>query len=232
MDHIAPWQPVAVILLTIIYLYMRWKKKQAEAPPQFGKWDGRTKPAAAKPKESPEEAFMKLRKRALETSALNVGLDPKSTEPYGLVMEMGIQQSVVTLVSFADGDASVYYKTGGGMVGGIAHETVRKVAKAFVALAPKALPKMVRTTDFPLPGADRVRFYILTPQGVFSTETTRQNLTNPKTELGALFYSGQEVVAEMRQVQEQKQEVRRELRAKVPGYVTEEPEPEPSQPPA
>lgn len=230
MEHIHPLQPIAVIVLIGIFLYTRWKKKQAEKPPQFGAWDGRTKAAATKPKETPEEAFMRLRRRALETTALNLGLDPKSTEPYGLVMEMGIQISVVTLVCFADGDASVYYKTGGGMVGGIAQESVRKVAKTFVGLAPKALPKMIRTTDFPLPGADRVRFYVLTPQGVFTTETTRQNLTNPKSELGALFYSGQEVVAEMRQVQEQKQEERKELRAKVPGYVTDEPES--SQPPA
>ncbi len=233
MVKIHPLQPIAVIVLTGIFLYTRWKKKQGgkpAAPPPFGSWEGRAKPAVTKPKETPEEAFMRLRRRAFETTAVNLGLDPKGTEPYGLVMEMGIQISVVTLVSFADGDASVYYKTGGGMVGGISHESVRSVAKAFVGLAPKALPKMIRTTEFPLPGPDRVRFYILTPQGVFTTETNRQNLTNPKSELGALFYSGQEVVAQMRQVQEQKQEERKELRAKVPGYVTEEPEPAP--PPA
>jgi len=221
MEHIHPWQVIAVIVLAAVYFYMRWKKKQAEkaemAPPPGA--NGR--PRAVKPKETAEEAYMKMRQRAFETTPMNIGIAAQGTEPYGIVMEMGIQISMMTLVCFADGDASVYYKNGGGMVGGISHESVRKAAKAFIALAPNAVAKMIRTTTYPLPGPDRVRFYILTPQAVFTTETNRQALTNPKSDLGALFYAGQEVVAQMRQVQEQKQEERKQdqkPRVEIPGY--------------
>ena len=214
MAHIHPIEPIAVIVLTALLLYMRWKHKQAAKPapgPTGGGPSRLTRTLTA------EETYMNLRRRALEMTPVNLGLDPKSTAPYGLLMEMGIQISVVTLVSFVDGDANVYHKTGGGMVGGISHETVRNAAKAFVALAPNALPKMIKTSDYPLPGPDRVRFYILTPQGVFTTESNRQALTNPKSELGALFYAGQEVVAEMRQVQEQKQEDKKQEQKAIPG---------------
>src|SRR5262245_43410641 len=227
MAHIQLWEPIAVIVLTVLFLWFRRKQKQ--------KAEAEARAAAARPMRArtAEEIYMDMRRQAFATTAQNLGRDPKGSEPYGLLMEMGIQISVVTLVCFVDGDANVYYKTGGGMIGGLSHEDVRNASKAFVALAPKALPKMVKTTDFPLPGMDKVRFYVLTPQGVFTTETSRQTLANPKSELGALFYSGQEVVAQMRQIQEQKQEEKEKDKkpaVPVPGYVTEEPESEP--PPA
>ena len=172
---------------------------------------------------------MDLRRKALETSPLHLGPagDVKEDEAYGLLMEMGIGNTVMTLASFANGDASVYYKNGGGMVGGSSHEPIRKAAKDFVLLAQKALPRMKKTTDYPAPSPESVRFYALTPQGVFTTETNRQALTNAKSELGALFYRGQEVVTQMRQVQEQRQDEKRQDQrpaVTVPGYVTEESE--------
>ena len=45
---------------------------------------------------------------------------------------------------------------------------------------------------------------MLTPRGVFTTETDREALGEPGSELAPLFYSGQEVVTQMRQVQEQR----------------------------
>jgi len=223
MAHIYAWEPIAVIILAAIYFYMRRRNKRAAQELEAA--SSGTTPTKTR---SAEDIYMHLRRRALETKPKNLGLETKGTEPFGLLMEMGIQVSVVTLACLVDGEANVYYKTGGGMVGGITHESVRNAAKAFVALAPKAVSKMTKTTDYPLPGPDRVRFYVLTPQGVFTTETSRQNLTNPKSELGALFYSGQEVVAEMRQVQEEKQGEIKKLDLKgVPGYLSGDDSPGP-----
>jgi hypothetical protein len=201
MAAIHPLEPIGVIVLAAILIYMRRKQKQKET----GGAKGAT-PAAStsRPRDTPEEVYMKLRRRALETTAGNLGIEEKVNEPYGLLMEMGIQSSVVTLVCLSDGDASLYYKTGGGMTGGISHESVRNAAKELVGLARKPLSKMTRTTDYPLPGPDKVRFYALTPQGIFTTETSRQALASPQNELARLFASGQEVVAQMRQVQEDK----------------------------
>jgi hypothetical protein len=149
---------------------------------------------------------MRLRQESIETPAASLGLsgELKPNEPYGILMEMGVPNSVVTLACFANGDARLYYKTGGGMVGGISHEKVRKAAQEFSSLARKALPRMSRVTSYPVPHEDRVRFYVLTPRGVFTTETDREVLGEPGNELAPLFYSGQEVVTQMRQVQEQR----------------------------
>ena len=90
------------------------------------------------------------------------------------------------------------------MKGGLAHESVRKASQELIALAEKALPKMTRYTGQAIPGPGRVRFYVLTPRGPVTAETDREALADPGNPLGPLFYSGQEVVSQMREVQEQR----------------------------
>lgn len=210
MKHIHPLQPIAVIVLVAILWYMK-KKNAPAAKPAPGGGEPRAASSQATPRvpkasRSPEEVYMNLRDAALhknpEQLFLPDGLKPD--EPYGALMEMGIPNSVVTLACFADGDAGLYYKTGGGMKGGGSHESVRRAAKQFIALAHKALPRMIKTDAHPLPDADKVRFYVLTSKGTLTTEASRQALGGVENELSALFYGGQEVVAQMRQVQEEK----------------------------
>lgn len=213
MDHIYAWEPISVILLIIALVYLKRRKAAAAAgppPPKVDK-DAQLREeidriTAGKPEDPPEVVYMDLRDRALGTPADRVGGSGENAVdgPYGALMEMGIPNSVVTLACFANGDASLYYRTGGGMRGGIAHESVRKVAKDFLAASRQALPRMIRTTSYPLPGPDRVRFYVLTKDGTFTTETDRESLGETASELSALFYSGQAVVSQMREVQEQK----------------------------
>jgi hypothetical protein len=207
MRHIHPLQPLAVIVLIAVLWYVKRKpgaKGAAKAGPAGEPRAAR--PAVAKVEEPPEVVYMKLRQQALEKDPARLGLpgELEDDEPYGVLMEMGIPSSVVTLACFADGDAGIYYKTGGGMKGGVAHDNVRRAAKEFIALSQKALPRMIRTTSHPLPDVDKVRFYVLTPRGTFTTEAHRQALGATQSDLSALFYSGQEVVAQMRQVQEQR----------------------------
>ena len=202
-----PLETTALTGLIAAFIYYRWRQKKAEGPKKlpFGVGPvptGRSGPA--RPVKTPEAVFAGLRKEALETSPMNVGMAGQIQDdtPYGMLMEMSIASSVVTLACFGSGDASVFYQSGGGMVGGISHEPVRKAAKEFVAQAEKALPRMKKTTEYPLPGPDSVRFYVLTPKGIFTIETSRQALGESQNALSAMFYSGQEVVSQMRQVQE------------------------------
>ncbi|HEV2855282.1 MAG TPA: hypothetical protein VHC97_20980 [Thermoanaerobaculia bacterium] len=205
----SPLQIAAMTVLGGALVYIRWKRRQDEIKAGGGVRPGvpaAPAPRPPKPPKPPEEVYMDLRRKALEISPMHLGPagDVKEDEAYGLLMEMGIANTVMTLACFANGDASVYYKNGGGMVGGSSHEPVRKAAKDFVALAQKVLPRMKKTTDSPAPGPDSVRFYALTPKGVFTTETARQSLGEAQNALSALYYGGQEVVSQMRQVQEER----------------------------
>lgn len=208
MRHIHPIQPILLVVFIVAFLWYRKKNAPpgtAAGAPGAG---GAPRPAATRPakvEETPEAVYMRLRKRALDKVPANFVLGGSEDEPYGALMEMGIADSAVTLACFADGDAGLYYQSGGGMVGGGSHESVRKAAKDFLALAGKAVPRMIKTANHPLPAPGRVRFYVLTPKGILTTETDREALgEESRNELSALFYSGQEVVAQMRQVQAQK----------------------------
>lgn len=199
--HIYPWEVISILLLVAGLIYFRRKNQPATTrDPVTGR------KIAAKVSQTPEEAYMDLRRQAIETDPQRLVLPGgrKPEDVFGVVMEMGISSSVVTLACFADGDARVYYKTGGGMIGGISHENVRAASKDLVARAQKAQGRMIKTTAYPLPADDRVRFYVLTGRGALTTETSRQALGERQSELSALFTSGQEVVAQMRQVEEQR----------------------------
>jgi hypothetical protein len=203
--HIYPWEIFVIVVGVAALLYFRRRERGQAAPfrlPGFAP----TAPARSAPSARVPETYLELRQQAIETDPKRLGLPGKldPAAPYGVLMEMGMPSSVVTLACFADGDARLYYQTGGGMIGGIGHESVRKVARELVAQTRKILPRMTRTASYPLPGLDRVQFYALTPGGVFTIATSREALGESRSDLAALFQSGQEVVAQMREVQEQK----------------------------
>lgn len=200
-----------VIALIAVFWYIRKKKKEAQGPATAKKsGPGAPRPAIerpVKPADPPEVVFANLRKRAFETSPQSLGSagDVRDDEAYGVIMEMGISDTVLTLACFADGDAGLYYQSGGGMKGGGAHENIRRAAKGVVALVQPALSQMSPSIGQPLlPDAGQVCFHALTPKGALSAAVDREALGESDSPFKALFYSGQEVVAQMRQVQAQK----------------------------
>ncbi len=207
MEHIHPIQPIATVLLIALFFYMRWKRKAQERPQRTKASEPRIPiERPAKVEEPPEVVYAKLRRRAFQTTpeALGVANDIGPEDPFALLMEMGMPGTVVTLACFADGDAGVYYQTGGGMIGGRAHETVRQAAKGFIAQIKPMVVGMGKMADPPLPDPGRVRFSALTPEGTFTAEVDREALADPGNPLSALYYSGQEVVSQMREVLAQK----------------------------
>ncbi len=207
MEHISPIKVILVLILAGVLWYVKRKPGSGKALSGVpGNAPPAARSAAARGERSPEDVYMSLREAALRKNPQELFLPDglKDDEPYGAMMEMSIPNSVVTLACFADGDAGIYYKTGGGMKGGGSHETVRRAAKQFITLSHRALPRMVKTDTYPLPEAEKVRFYVLTQKGTFTTEANRQALGGSENELSALFYGGQDVVGQMRQVQEEK----------------------------
>ena len=83
-----------------------------------------------------------------------------------LLMETGYEEAAVTVLAVADGSASMYFSTGGGLIGAGEYEAVREVVFETLAEAETHLPELERTDEFPLPGPDRTRFYAVTEQGV------------------------------------------------------------------
>ena len=80
-------------------------------------------------------------------------------------METGYTVGIATLVSLADGTTSLYYSTGGGMLGSADYTPVAEASKALVAQAENHLQSMSSGDKFPLPEVGQVRFIFLTYSG-------------------------------------------------------------------
>jgi hypothetical protein len=148
-----------------------------------------------------EHTFHGLRDMALTASpaGLNLQLDDSEVTAFGVLMEIGFPAATITLTSFVSGDASLYFSTGGGIIGGIGHESVRKAARRFVDSAQQFLGKMEKAAEFPLPAKGKTRFYAITNHGVYrSIEFSENDLVDKMSEFSPLFYAGQDVISQIR----------------------------------
>ncbi|HXC57475.1 MAG TPA: hypothetical protein VNU97_19405 [Rhizomicrobium sp.] len=143
--------------------------------------------------------FHQLRDAALAMRADQ--LAPSETEPaIGAVMDLSVGDGkFACVVGFLTGEASIYLSPGGGSIGGGAHESVQKAAKAFVTAAVQALPLLRPATATPLPSSGMTDFYVITPRGLFTASENEDVLGNGRSNLSPLFYAGQNIIAAYRE---------------------------------
>lgn len=135
-------------------------------------------------------------------------LTPKPQGPHAVLMEMGYPGAAVTLVAVADGTANLHLSSGGGVIGFGQRAGVASRAKFFLDAAADAADRMRPATDHPLPAQGRVRFYLLSADGVRTAEAAADDLANHRHELSRLFYTAHEVITAIRE-EEQKRENRK-----------------------
>lgn len=148
----------------------------------------------------PAPIYTDLRNQILTLSPYKAGILPLPETPnvWGVLMETGYPEAVVTLVSLADGTTSLYFGGGGGMIGGGAHIAVAEATKKFVSDTEQHLKRMTLATACPLPTVGRVCFYVLTLSGTFTAEADENDLRKGRHGLSLLFYSGHRVITQLR----------------------------------
>jgi hypothetical protein len=151
----------------------------------------------------PKPGTAELRDRLVKGSPSDFGVTPDGSV-WGVLMETGYPGAAVTLAALADGNASLYVSTGGGVIGGGEHEAVRAAAKRFVHQAGGFTAAMSAASSFPFPAEGRTRFYLLTTEGVVQVEAAEGDLGGGKHALSPLFYAGHEVITALREASEAK----------------------------
>jgi|HubBroStandDraft_6_1064221.scaffolds.fasta_scaffold59469_2 hypothetical protein len=148
----------------------------------------------------PKEMYTHLRNLMLRGSRSKFSLAPtsKPTEPWGVVMDWGMQRGAATVVAMSDGSASVYLSSGGGYIGGKGQEPVRTAAQEAVEMARSVKLPEQPTTDYPQPEEHGVFFYFLTDAGVFMIRTSEQELNSPRHPLRKLGDAMQGVITQYR----------------------------------
>jgi len=178
---------------------------QSGVSSQDNKPKTQTTPAQATPANAQDQsqagaAMKALRDRLLTSSPKEVGLsgEDATAKVWGVLMEMALPNGVATLVSVHDGTASLYTTSGGGILGGY---SARNEAKQFVAEAEKHLKGMKLTKSFPYPEVGRLKFYVLTQDGVYTAEDAEKEVTRQGHALFPLFAAGNEVLTALRKAQ-------------------------------
>ena len=110
-----------------------------------------------------------LRERLLHISAKEAGVEPVRGV-WGVVMERAYAKGVATVIALADGTSSLHLSNGGAVVGGKEYPPARLAARKLCEQAADSLGATLATQEFPRPTQGRVRFYVLTTDGVRAAE--------------------------------------------------------------
>jgi hypothetical protein len=154
----------------------------------------------------PAQTYLQLRSRTFSLNPTELGLEPSNEAPnvWGVLVEMGYEVGTASLVSLADGTTSLYYSTGGGMLGSADYQALAEASKAFVSQAENHFVHMSPANDFPLPEAGQVRFILLTYSGAYSLEVPEKLLVSGDHPLSPLFERAQQALALLHQLAEKK----------------------------
>jgi hypothetical protein len=161
---------------------------------------GSSNPATVATDASGGGVYSNLRHQALTVRRADVGIPapPPESPAWCVVMETGYPGANATLVAFGDGTTSLYFSNGGGVIGGHAHENVRRAGAAFVEAANRARQGMKPCESFPAPSECRVLFYTRTDSEALTCEAGETELGDGRHPLSPLFYAGQEVLTQLR----------------------------------
>ncbi len=137
----------------------------------------------------PDPTYLQLRKRLLNLHPEDIGLhsSDQASQVWGMMMETGYEVGTATLVALADGTTSLYYSTGGGMLGSPEYSPLAESSKALVSQANLYLSALTKADEIPLPSAGQVSFIFLTFTGKLSTAVEEKLLTNGHHPLAPLY---------------------------------------------
>ena len=145
-----------------------------------------------------------LRANLLRAKPADFGLaaTPELPRVWGAMMEMRIGSADVSLVAVAEGSTSLYFSTGGGVIGGGEHESVRAANRKLLGVIEKLFPAFV-AREVPVPVLNgAVSFAVFTYDGLRAARDTEERLRDRKSPLWPAYYIGQEIITALRLVTE------------------------------
>jgi hypothetical protein len=145
-----------------------------------------------------------MRSQALSIERASAGIPacPPDAPVWGLLMEMGFPNGSATLLAMADGTTSLYYSSGGGVIGGHGHEAVRRANAALLAETSRQVAHLRPTSTYPLPTVGTTSFYARTDSGVLAGSGADEDLGQGRHDLSPLFLAGHAVLTELRLISE------------------------------
>jgi hypothetical protein len=150
------------------------------------------------------EAYSALRHQALSIQRTEVGIPapPPEAPAWGVLMETGYPEATATLFALSDGTTSLYLSSGGGVIGGHAHQSVRQANAALLETANQYYQRLKPSESFPVPVEGHTLFYVLTDSGVLTGAGREHDLGLGRHPLSPLFHAGHRVIMQLRLMSE------------------------------
>ena len=153
------------------------------------------------------DAYRGLRNRALHVSAADLGLEPDPNAPiHAVIMETGYPEAIATFACFKDGTVSLYFSTGGGVIGSGQHQSVRDACLEMLSITNQHASDFIAACEpvstFALPGKGEVFFYLITSDAAYQARCREKALAEQRDPFSALFNNCHAVMSEVRTIEE------------------------------
>jgi len=146
----------------------------------------------------PANPYHKLRAQLFATTPEKAGIAPEGV--WGVAVETGYGGGSATLAALANGTASMYFSTGGGIIGAGRHEKPNALAKELVRRATDFTGGCAPADSFPLPRQGETRLYLFTPAGKCVVSVPEAEVGDESKPLFPLFALSRELIAEIQLV--------------------------------
>jgi len=133
---------------------------------------------------------------------VGIAAPPPEAPVWGILMETGYPGATATLFALNDGTTSLYLSSGGGVIGGHAHQDVRQANAEFVETANHYYQDLDPTESFPVPEEGYTLFYLLTDSYVLTGAGHEEDLGLERHPLSSLFHAGHRVITQLRLISE------------------------------
>lgn len=149
--------------------------------------------------DGPYQTYLGLRRQSITIRPGDLGIPEQSfTGAFGVVMDLAIGGGTATLAAFISGDASLYFSSGGGVIGAKGYESIASATRRFVSITSECAGQMAKADEYPLPSAGVVRFYALTALDVVTAEDWEEELIAGRSRYSNLAHAGQGVITQFR----------------------------------
>ena len=146
-----------------------------------------------------------LRSLAFSITPEQIGITLPNDTPvvYGIIMDWNIDGEIATVVSFLNGDASLYLSSGGGYIGGgQKYEDTRNAVLELLEFSQKMLPSASQSNTNDLPNLGMIKIYFLTTNGLFVGQDYLKNIESNASLWTEIFEKINDVVSSIREVAE------------------------------
>lgn len=130
----------------------------------------------------------------------NMILSTNTSSGAAVIMDAHADDSINSLMSSTEGDASIYISTGGVVIGGGRHASVRAAAIAFTNEVMKHAAAMQPASEYPYPAPGHIRFYLRSGGRTSFIEVPESALAGGTHALAAAYTAAEKVIAEYEKV--------------------------------